>query len=223
VSETVEPTNEPTNEPTGPSRNSTRVYVIVAVVLVAIIIVAAALLITQGLPGSGGGQEPTAVAESETTATPVLTFTPVPQGPPTNTPLPAPSPTMAPPAMLDTDTPLFDMVSAGARPSTEWTGFFGQVLDDQQEPLAGTSLIVWYPDPEGIAAEPVDGAGSPVVRTDASGNYEIRLADAPYAGTWSIQVLTDEGQPASKLFTFQTDEDTKAGIQQIQVIWQKLP
>jgi hypothetical protein len=219
VSETV----EPTNGPTGPSRNSTRLYIIVAVVLVAIIVVAAALLITKGLPGFGGSQEPTAMAEREATATPVPTFTPGPEHPPTNTPLPVPSPTMAPPAMLDTDTPLFEMVSAGARPSTEWTGFFGQVLDAQETPLAGASLIVWYPDPEGIAAEPVDGTGSPVVRTDASGSYEIRLADAPYAGTWSIQVLTDEGQPASKLFTFQTDEDTEAGVQQIQVIWKKLP
>jgi hypothetical protein len=97
------------------------------------------------------------------------------------------------------------------------------VLDAQGKPLAGVPLIVWYPDPQGIPAEPVDHPGSPVLRTDKDGNYEIRLADAPYAGTWSIQVLTDDGQPASKLFTFQTSDNTKTGLQQIQVIWKKLP
>jgi hypothetical protein len=61
-----------------------------------------------------------------------------------------------------------------------------------------------------------------VVWTGADGAFEIRLAETPFAGTWSIQVLTPEGQPASKLFTFETDADTETGFQQVQVIWQKL-
>ncbi len=104
-------------------------------------------------------------------------------------------------------------MSAGARPSAEWTGFFGQVTDAQGNPIPGVPLIVWYAD--GVAA-------SPVVRTDADGNYEIRLANKPLAGVWSIQVLTDDMQAASKLQTFRTDENTETGIQNIQVLWQKV-
>jgi hypothetical protein len=116
--------------------------------------------------------------------------------------------------MSDTDTPLFDFVSAGARPSTEWTGFFGEVLNAAGNPLSGVPLVVWYRD--GTPA-------SSVVTTDVDGRYEIRLAEAALAGSWSIQVLTEDGHPASKLFTFDTDENSETGIQQIQVIWQKLP
>ena len=64
---------------------------------------------------------------------------------------------------------------------------------------------------------------SGVVQTDETGYYEIRLADAPLAGVWSIQLLTDDWRPASKLFTFETDENTDTGIQQIQVIWKQVP
>lgn len=147
-------------------------------------------------------------------ATLAPTFTPGPTKEPTNTPPPTPSPTPAPPVMLDTDTPAFEFVSAGARPGVEWTGLFGQVVDSEGNPLPGIPLAVWYDDGT-LAAD--------IVRTDDQGNYEIRLADAPLAGTWSIQVLTEDGQPASKLFTFKTDEDTEAGIQQIQVLWQEIP
>jgi hypothetical protein len=35
--------------------------------------------------------------------------------------------------------------------------------------------------------------------------------------------LTDDYQPASKLFSFDTDENTETGIQQIQVIWKQVP
>jgi hypothetical protein len=121
---------------------------------------------------------------------------------------------MPAPMMLDTDEPAFEFQSAGARPSTEWTGFFGRVTDTEGNPLTDVPIIVWYGD--GTEA-------SPVVRTDVDGNYEIRLADAPFAGTWSIQILTEDGGAASKLFTFQTDENTETGIQQIQVLWQQAP
>jgi hypothetical protein len=40
---------------------------------------------------------------------------------------------------------------------------------------------------------------------------------------WTIQLLTEDGYPASKLFTFQTDENTETGIQQIQVMWREIP
>ena len=115
--------------------------------------------------------------------------------------------------MTGTDTPIFDFVSAAARPSAEWTGFFGQVTDAQGNPISDVPLVVWYPD--GVAA-------SQVVRTDANGNYEIRLAGGALAGVWSIQVLTDDMQAASKLQTFRTDENAETGIQNIQVLWQKV-
>jgi hypothetical protein len=197
-----------------PPKSSTRLYVILAVVLVVIIVVAAVLLITKGLPALRGEEEPTAVTEAEPTATPVPTFTPGPTRAPTDTPLPSPTPTLEAPVMADTDAPAFSFESAGGRPSVEWTGFFGQVLDAAGEPLEGVSVIVWYRD--GTPA-------SSVVKTDEAGAYEIRLADAPLAGQWSIQLLTDDYQPASKLFSFDTDENTETGIQQIQVIWKQVP
>jgi hypothetical protein len=115
--------------------------------------------------------------------------------------------------MQDTDTPAFTLESAGARPSVEWSGFFGQVLDGAGNPLAEVSVVVWYRDGQPAV---------PVVKTDQDGYYEIHLAEAPLAGTWTIQLLTDDNQPASKLFTFQTDDNTETGIQQIQVIWKQL-
>lgn len=209
--------SEPTDangSPAGPSRDSTRLYIIIALVLVVVIIVVVILLITKGLPALRGEGQETPAAEAGGTPTLAPTYTAGPTKEPTTTPLPPPSPTAPVPIMLDTDTPIFDFESAGARPGLEWTGFFGQVWDTEGEPVPGVLLIVWYRD--GTPA-------SPVVRTDDSGAYEIRLADAPLAGSWSIQVLTDDGQPASKLFTFNTDENTETGIQQIQVIWQEVP
>jgi hypothetical protein len=195
----------------GPSQGSTRLYILIAAILVIVIVVAGILLITKGLPALRKNQE---TATAEPLATLASTFTPGPTKEPTNTPLPPPSPTAAPPVMLDTDDPAFSFVSAGARPSVDWTGFFGQVVDSEGNPLADVDLIVWYDD--GTPA-------SDVVKTDTNGDYEVRLAEGPLAGTWSIQVLAEDGQPASKLFTFRTDENTEAGVQQIQVLWQKMP
>ena len=197
-----------------PAQDSMRNYVLVAVALVVIIVIAAILVITVGLPALRGEGQATATAELPATSTAVPTFTPGPTAEPTNTPLPSPSPTMSALVMSDTEEPAFEFVSAGARPSVEWTGFFGQVQDAGGRPMSGVSVVVWYRDGQPAA---------PPVQTDGDGYYEIRLADAPLAGTWTIQVLTAEGQPASKLFTFETDEDTDAGIQQIQVIWQQVP
>jgi hypothetical protein len=197
-----------------PQGNPNRLYIIIAVVLVIVIVVIAVLLITKGLPALRGETEPTATTEVAATTTPVPTFTPGPTKAPTNTPPPAPTATLEAPVMLDTDDPAFEFVSAGARPGVDWTGFFGQVLDAGEEPLSGISVIIWYRD--GTPA-------SDIVTTDESGSYEVRLADAPLAGTWSIQLLADDWQPASKLFTFQTDENTETGVQQIQVIWKQVP
>jgi hypothetical protein len=36
-------------------------------------------------------------------------------------------------------------------------------------------------------------------------------------------LLTEDGYPASKLYTFETDEDTEGGIQQVQVLWRQIP
>lgn len=197
-----------------PSQDPMRVYILVAAVLIVIIVIAAILVITVGLPALRGEGQETAMAEPPPSSTPVPTFTPAPTAEPTNTPLPSPSPTMSALMMSDTDEPAFEFVSAGARPSVEWTGFFGQVLDAGDRPISGVPIVVWFRDgePEGLP-----------VRTDQDGYYEIRVADAPVAGTWTIQVLTAEGGPASKLFTFQTDVDTANGIQQIQVIWKQVP
>lgn len=196
-----------------PSRDPNRIYIIIAAVLLVIIAVATILLVTQGIPALRGGREATPVAVAESTATQVPTFTPSPTRESTSTP-PPPPPTALPLTMSDTDTPAFGFESAGARPAPDWTGFFGQVLDRSEGPVPGVSVIVWYRDGQ---------PASPVVQTDEQGSYEIRLADAPVAGTWTIQLLNDDLSPASKLFTFQTDDDTETGIQQIQVIWKESP
>jgi hypothetical protein len=197
-----------------PPRNPNRMYIIAAAVLLVVIIVATVLLITQGIPALTGDKEPTAAAGIEPTATQVATFTPGPTKAPTNTPVPPPSPTPPPLTMSDTDTPIFDFESAGARPGVAWTGFFGNVLDTADNPVAGVPVIVWYRD-----GQP---ASSPI-QTDQDGYYEILLADAPLAGMWTIQLLTEDGYPASKLFTFETDENTETGIQQVQVMWREIP
>jgi hypothetical protein len=211
---TVSQTEQVDSEQASPPRNPNRPYIIFAAVLLVVIVVAAILLITQGLPALQGEQTPTAVTGAESTATQVPTFTPGPTSEPTNTPLPPAEPTSAPPVMADTDVPIFDFESAGARPGQEWTGFLGQVLDAAGKPVEGVAVIVWYRDGQPAA---------PAVRTGREGDYEIRLADTPLAGIWSIQLLTDDNLPASKLFTFETDENTETGIQQIQVIWKQIP
>lgn len=197
----------------GPSRDPNRTYIIVAAVLLIIIVIAAILLITYGIPALRGEPEATPVTEVEATATQVPTFTPGPTREPTQTTAP-PSPTTPSLIMSDTDTPLFDFESAGARPAPDWTGFFGQVLDQSGGPVPGVSVIIWYRDGQ---------PASSVVETDQEGSYEIRLADAPLAGTWTIQLLNEDLSPASKLFTFETDDNTETGIQQIQVIWKESP
>jgi hypothetical protein len=197
-----------------PSRNPNRIYIIVAVILLVVIAVATVLLITQGIPALLGEKEPTAAALVEPPATQVATFTPAPTKEPTHTPAPPALSTLPPLVMADTDTPAFDLDSAGARPGAEWTGFFGQVLDTAGNPMPGVPVMVWYRD-----GQP---ASSPTP-TGPDGSYEIRLAEAPLAGIWTIQLLTADGSPASKLLTFQTDENTETGIQQIQVVWRQLP
>jgi hypothetical protein len=176
-------------------------------------VVSVVLLITQGLPALRGEQQATATTEMQATATQVPTFTPRSTSEPTNTPPPL-SPTAPSLAMSDTNTPIFGFEAAGARPSVDWTGFFGLVQDAAGNPMEGVSVIVWYRDGE---------PASPIVQTDPDGTYEIRLADSPLPGTWTIQLLTDDNQPASKLFTFQTDDNTETGIQQIQVLWKQIP
>ncbi|NLF15382.1 MAG: carboxypeptidase regulatory-like domain-containing protein [Anaerolineaceae bacterium] len=198
----------------GPSRGPVRLYILVAAILVVIIVVAAVLLLTRGLPGLLGGDDPTSTATVQPTATLLATFTPRPTQPPTATAEPTAEPTAAAPQMAVPETPLYVFQGAGARPGADWTGFFGTVQDASGAPVAGVPLIVWYP--EGTPA-------SAVVETDQDGYYEIRLADVPHSGTWTLQVLTEDGQPASELVTFQTDENTETGIQQIQVLWQQVP
>jgi hypothetical protein len=200
-------------EPEGPAQNSTRRYIFIAALLLAVIVIFAILLVTWGIPALTA-EDPTATPIP--TSTTVPTFTPGPTPEPTHTPPPSPVATLSAPVMADIDNPIYEFEGAGARPSVEWTGFFGQVLDAEGNPLAGVPVIVWYRD-----GQP---ASSPTL-TDENGYYEIQLAEseAPLAGIWTIQVLTDDGQPASKLFTFQTDEDTQRGIQQIQVNWSKVP
>jgi len=189
----------------GPKPRSTRIYVLVALVLVAVIVILAAILIVKGR-----GKKEAATPTIAPTATLGATVAPPPTQAPAET-LPPPSTPF--PVMADTDNPIFDFVSAGARPNNEWTGFFGQVTDTQGKPVPGVPLIVWSAG---------GAAASPVVKTDADGSYEIRLAGKPMAGVWSIQVLTDDLQAASKLQTFRTDENTETGIQNIQVLWQKV-
>ena len=200
--------------PEKPPRNPNLMYIIAVVVLLVVIVVASILLITEGIPALLGDREPTPTAETEPSATQVATFTPGPTKESTDTPLPPPSPTFPPLVMSDTDTPLFDFESAGARPGKEWTGFFGNVLDTAGNPVVGIPVIAWYRDGQ-PASDPM--------QTDQDGYYEIVLADAPLTGNWTIQVLTQDGYPASKLFSFQTDEDTETGIQQIQVMWREIP
>lgn len=205
--------DETNGEQADQTRNPNRMYFIIAAILLVIIVVAAGLLISQGFPGLIGKQEPTATLGPQPTATWVPTFTPRPTKEATDTPPPV-SPTPPGLSMSDTDSPLFEFESAGARPGIDWTGFFGQVQDTAGKPVEGVLVIIWYRDGQ---------PASPAVPTDNDGSYEIRLADAPLAGTWSIQLLSADGAPVSKLFTFQTDENTETGIQQIQVIWKQIP
>ncbi len=192
----------------GPSRGPVRLYIVVAAILITIIVVSAILLVVRGLPALRGEAEPTTAVAIQPTATLLVTFTPRP----TEAAAATPEPTAAGPLMAVPELPLYVFVSAGARPGTEWTGFFGTVQDASGAPLSGVPLIVWQPNGQ---------PASPVIETDEDGYYEIRLDDVPLAGTWTIQVLTEDGQPASELVTFQTDENTETGIQQIQVLWQQ--
>ena len=190
----------------GPKPRSMRIYILVALALVAVIVLLVAILITKGR-----GKKEAATPTVATTTTLSPTSTPAPSQAPADTP--PPTATVPSLVMTGTDTPIFEFVSAGARPSAEWTGFFGQVTDAQGNPIPDVLLIVWYAD--GVTA-------SPIVKTGADGSYEIRLADKALAGVWSIQVLTDDMQAASKLQSFRTDENTETGIQNIQVLWQKV-
>jgi hypothetical protein len=188
-------------------------YAIVAAILVIIIVVSVVLLLTKGLPALRGGEEPTLSVALQPSATFSPTFTPRPTQPATATAEPTPLPTATGPLMAIPETPLYVFLSAGARPGVDWTGFFGTVQDASGAPLPGISLIVWQ-----ASGQPA----SPVVETDEEGYYEIRLSDVPLAGTWTLQVLTEDAQAASELVTFQTDENIETGIQQIQVLWQQV-
>ena len=198
--------------PTEPSGNSIRWYLLLAGALLLLIVVVGALLISKGIPALIGEKEPVALSPTEPPVTLVPTFTPESVQPPAVLPT-EPPPTRSAPVMSEPVTPLFDFDSAGARPGVEWTGFFGQVFDATGRPMPGIWLIVWQD----------RNPASPAVQTDENGYYEIHLADKPLAGTWSIQVLTDDWQAASKVFTFETDTDTQTGIQQIQVLWKQIP
>jgi hypothetical protein len=211
----VNSTREGSASPEGAPQDVLRPYVLAAVALLVIIVVAAILILTVGLPAMRGESQETAAAgvgASATIVPPTSTLNPTPE--PTLTLSPSPWPTMPALVLSDTDDPLFEFVSAGGRPGREWTGFFGQVLDAGGQPLLGVPVVVWGGDGRPAA---------PPVRTHGNGDYEIHLADAPRAGSWTIQVLTAGGQPASKPFTFQTDDNSKTGIQQIQVIWKRVP
>jgi hypothetical protein len=198
-------------EPEGPPADPTRRYIVIAAILLAVILVALILIVVFGLPALQG-EDPTVTPPPPATLT--LVPTPAPSSTPeaTATLTPSPSPTDTGLVMQDTENPIYEFQGAGARPGVEWTGFFGQVLDAAGDPAPGVPVVVWYPEGQ-PATDPVD--------TDADGYYEIHLAEAPFAGTWSIQLLTDDYQPASKLFTFRTDEDTEQGVQQVQVLWQE--
>ena len=205
-------------DPDGPRADMTRRYIIIAAILLVVILVAAVLLLVFGLPALRGDQTSTDTPTVAVSPSPVPTFTTAPTEAPTARPTPTLVPTAAPPGsnlvMRDTDEPIFAFVSAGARPSSEWTGFFGQVLDAAGEPVAGVPVIVWYNDGQPAVEMPVE--------TGTDGSYEIHLAEAPLTGVWSVQVLTDDYEPASKLVTFATDENADDGVQQIQVIWQEV-
>ena len=210
------PNTEFATDPEGP-RGINRRYIIIAALLLVIILVAAILLLVVGLPALRGDGEATDVPTVASSPTVVPTFTAAPATattrPPTPTLVPSATPGAPELVMRDTDTPIYEFASAGARPSSEWTGFFGQVLDASDNPVAGVLVMVWYPDGQ-PAADPVE--------TGTDGSYEIHVAEAPHTGDWSVQVLTEEYEPASKLVTFRTDEDTEQGIQQVQVIWQEI-
>jgi len=203
-------------DPEGP-RNVNRRYILIAALLLVIILVAAILLLVFGLPALRGETDATDVPTIAASPSPVPTFTAPPATAttraPTPTLVPSPEPTGPELVMRDTDTPIYEFDSAGARPSAEWTGFFGQVLDTAGQPVADVFVVVWYPDGQ-PAADPV--------QTGADGSYEIRIAEAPHAGSWSVQVLTADYEPASKLVTFMTDEDTAQGVQQVNVIWRQI-
>lgn len=194
-----------------PAKSSNRGYVIAAVVLVIVIVVCIILLITEAIPALRGTRTTKVVAESTATTAPTSTRTPATEQ------VETPATTDREPAgpiMQDTDTPLYDFVSAGARPAVDWTGFFGKVEDTAGAPVQGLTVIVW------------DESGRPTVppvKTDPAGAYEVRLADGPRAGLWSIQLLTNDNRPASHAFSFRTDTDTQGGIQQIQVLWKEIP
>jgi hypothetical protein len=178
-----------------------------------VIVVCIILLVTKGIPALRESRESEPQAVAEATATRALTSTPVPADEETD-PVVTLDAASAGPVMQDTDAPRFDFNGAGARPSVEWTGFFGEVADTAGAPVEGVTVIIW------------DEFGQPAVQpvqTDGSGLYEIRLADAPYAGLWSIQLLSADNQPASRYFSFRTDEDTQSGVQQIQVLWKEVP
>ncbi len=219
MSETSEELPNPgdSGDPVGPTKGSSRAYIIVAAILVVVIVVTGAYLAKVLL--SDGDAKPEVQAEVSPTL--AATFTPGPTKEPTNTPAPPPSATPAPFVMTDDYTAVYGLASAGARPSTEWTGFFGQVSDVDGEPVADVPLIVLYTDGTPVELEGVPT--SPIVKTDAQGGYEIRLANAPLAGVWSLVVLTEEGHPASDFMTFETDQNSDSGIQQIQVLWQQKP
>jgi hypothetical protein len=200
--------------PEGASPDDLRPYFLTAAALVLIIVITTILIVTVGLPRLRDEDQETSVADVAASATMVPTSTPSPTPKPAAVPSPSPWPTMPALVMGDTDDPTFEFVSAGGRPGVEWSGFFGQVLDAGEQPLPGVPVVVWAEDGQPAA---------PPVRTDGNGDYEIRLAEAPRAGTWNIQVLTAEGRPASKPFTFQTDQNSETGIQQIQVLWKQVP
>lgn len=199
-------------EQEGAPQDPLRPYMLAAAALLVVIIIAAILIFTVGLPAlrSEGRESEATVVTASAMRAPTLTASLTPG----STPTPSPWPTMPALVMTDTDDPAFEFVSAGGRPSLDWTGFFGRVLDADGRPLPGAPVVIWTEDGQPIV---------PPARTDESGNYEIRLAEAPQAGVWTIQVLTAAGQPASRLFTFQTDADAQTGIQQIQVIWARVP
>lgn len=198
----------------GASQDALRPYILAAAALLVVIVIATILILTVGLPAFRGEGQATAAAMVTASAMGAPTSTPLPPPEPTPTPSPSPWPTLPALVMIDTEGPAFEFVSAGGRPGVQWTGFFGRVLDVDGQPLPGVPIVVWTEDGQPAV---------PPVRTDGEGNYEIRLAGAPRAGTWTIQVLTAAGQPASKQFTFQTDDDSETGIQQIQVIWGRAP
>lgn len=202
--------------PDRPPAKPRRSYIIIAALLLVVIIVVGAILISTLLSRrQGGGGEPTALVDVTPSLGPTLTAGSTQAPTAVSSPTVRPTPTkVSGPLMINPDSPLFEFKSAGARPGSDWTGFFGQVLDAQGKPLSGVSVIVWKADRTPAAS---------IVKTDTAGTYEIRLGTGALAGEWSIQVLTDDLQPASNMQAFRTDTNTVTGIQQIQVVWQQVP